>query len=199
MRKTIESVIVKEKNAIDLLLMGNIDEYEKVAKTIDECKGKIIFMGVGKSAHIGQNLSATFASLGISSFFVHSTEAMHGDLGMIEENDVIVLMSNSGETQEVLQTIDPLRAIGSKLIAFTGNSVSTLAKKCDLLLHYQKPVEADQNELAPTASTVMMLVLGDALACAISQQRNFKRSDFYKFHPGGKLGDMLKEEHTVKV
>ena len=171
MRSRIESVIHCEKEAIETLLSMDMNQYKTIAEEIDECKGKVIFMGVGKSAHIGQKLAATFASLGIPSFFVHSTESMHGDLGMIECDDIVILMSNSGETKEVLQTIEPLHKIGSKLIAFTGSQDSNLAKKCDRVLLYPKPVEADVNNLAPTSSTTMMLVLGDAIACEISEKR----------------------------
>ena len=194
MRSRIESVIHCEKEAIETLLSMDMNQYKTIAEEIDECKGKVIFMGVGKSAHIGQKLAATFASLGIPSFFVHSTESMHGDLGMIECDDIVILMSNSGETKEVLQTIEPLHKIGSKLIAFTGSQDSNLAKKCDRVLLYPKPVEADVNNLAPTSSTTMMLVLGDAIACEISEKRKFSRNDFHKFHPGGKLGASLEQE-----
>lgn len=194
MKSRIESVIHCEKEAIETLLSMDMDQYKNIAEEIDKCKGKVVFMGVGKSAHIGQKLAATFASLGIPSFFVHSTESMHGDLGMIECDDLVILMSNSGETKEVLQTIEPLRKIGSKLIAFTGSQDSSLAKECDRKLLYPKPVEADVNNLAPTSSTTMMLVLGDAIACEISEKRKFSRNDFHKFHPGGKLGDILEQE-----
>lgn len=193
MKSMIETVIYKEKQALDTLLT-RVDQYEKIANYIQNCTGKVIFMGVGKSAHIGEKLAATFASLGIPSFFVHATESMHGDLGMIEKRDVVILMSNSGETIEVVQTLKPLESIGCLRIAFTGNADSTLAKGCEHVLYYEKPAEADENQLAPTTSTTMMLVLGDALACTISKERRFTRQDFLKFHPGGKLGSMLREE-----
>lgn len=145
-------------------------------------------MGVGKSAHIGQKLSATFASLGVPSFFVHSTEAMHGDLGMIEPKDIAILISNSGNTNEVVQNVEPLKRNGVATVAFTSNKDSQLAKLCDYVLLYPKTEEADALNLAPTVSSTLTLVLGDAIASELSARKNFKKEDFYKFHPNGALG-----------
>ena len=153
-----------------------------------------VFLGVGKSAHIGKKLAATFASTGTVSTFVHGTEACHGDLGMITKDDLVIMISNSGNTVEVTQNIAPLRAIGSTLVAFTAGRESVLAKGCDLLLPIPKLPEADDNNLAPTNSSTMTLVLGDALAVAVSSARNFGRQDFYRFHPNGALGAALKKE-----
>ena len=152
-------------------------------------------MGVGKSGHIGEKLAATFASLGIPSFFVHSTEAMHGDLGMIEPRDIAVLISNGGNTQEVVQNIEPLKRNGVTTVAFTSGKDSELAKGCDYILLYPKINEADNLNLAPTVSSTLTLVLGDAIACELSSRKNFKREDFYKYHPNGALGAMLAKEN----
>ena len=158
------------------------------------CKGKLVFMGVGKSGHIGEKLAATFASLGLPSFFVHSTEAMHGDLGMIQPCDIAILISNSGNTQEVVQNVKPLKNNGVTTVAFTSGKESKIAKECDYLLLYPKLPEADNLNLAPTVSSTLTLVLGDAIACELSARKNFAREDFHKYHPNGALGEMLKKE-----
>jgi arabinose-5-phosphate isomerase len=151
-------------------------------------------MGVGKSGHIGKKLAATFSSTGTPSFFVHSTEAVHGDLGMIENKDIVVLISNSGSTREVLDTLPTLEKIGCQTIALTSDSNSELAKRCTLKITYPKHTEADHLKLAPTASSTMTLVLGDAIACAVSEAKAFKKEDFHLYHPAGALGKLLKEE-----
>lgn len=175
----------------------SLQECERVMDAIEECKGKVVFCGVGKSAHIGAKLAATFASLGIPSFFVHATESVHGDLGMIEEKDIVILISNSGTTQEVIQVLTPLHSIGCMTVACCANRDSILAKACDLTLIYPKVTEADAYNLAPTSSTTLVLVLGDAIACAISKKRGFNPSDFHKFHPGGSLGKRLDDKSCI--
>lgn len=192
--KKIEAVVRTEYDAIAALsdILG--PEHEAVAEAILNCKGKVVFLGVGKSAHIGKKLAATFASTGTVATFVHGTEACHGDLGMITKDDLVFLISNSGNTVEVTQNIAPLRTIGSTLVAFTAGRESVLAKGCDLLLPIPKLPEADDINLAPTNSSTMTLVLGDALAVAVSSARNFGRQDFYRFHPNGALGAALKKE-----
>lgn len=169
-------------------------EHEAVAQAILNCKGRLVFLGVGKSGHIGAKLAATFASTGTVSIFVHGTEACHGDLGMITKDDLVVLISNSGNTVEVTQNIAPLRNIGATLIAMTAGRQSVLAKGCDMLLPIPKIPEADDLNLAPTNSSTMTLVLGDALAIAVSSARKFTRDDFYRYHPNGALGAALKKE-----
>ncbi len=151
-------------------------------------------MGVGKSGHIGEKLAATFASLGTPAFHVHSTEAMHGDLGMIEPQDIAVLISNSGNTQEVVQNVEPLKRNGVTTVAFTAGADSKLANACDYKILYPKCDEADALNLAPTVSSTLALVLGDAIACTVSKAKNFSREDFHKYHPNGELGAMLKGE-----
>ena len=192
---TIKDVLAKERDAISYLI-DNIDEAELI-KTVDiikNCRGRVIFMGVGKSGHIGKKLAATFASLGIPSFFVHSTEAMHGDLGMILKDDVAILISNSGNTAEVVQNVPFVKANGAVTVAFTSKKESKLAKLCDALLLIPALPEADSNALAPTVSSTLTLALGDELACALSEAKAFSRDDFHKFHPGGALGNMLSNE-----
>lgn len=190
----IKESIEKEINALNLLV-SNLDiEYELICNELMDCKGKVIFIGVGKSGHIGKKLAATFASTGTSSFFIHATEAIHGDSGMIEKEDVVLLLSNSGNTSEVVNVISILNTIGCKTIGFTSNKDSVLAQNCDYKLIYPKTDEADHLGLAPTSSSTVMLVLGDALACALSKSKNFTRQDFYKYHPGGGLGKLLKGE-----
>ena len=191
-----KDVMIKERDAITQMIEQADTQYEPIIELFANCKGKLVFMGVGKSGHIGKKLAATFASLGIPAFFVHSTEAMHGDLGMIESKDITVLISNSGNTQEVVQNVAPLKANGVTTVAFTSGKESKLALACDYLLAYPKIAEADALNLAPTVSSTLTLVLGDAIACELSSRKDFTRSDFYKFHPNGALGAMLKKENN---
>ena len=190
----IKGFIKSEKDGIEELLQSVDDRTEQVINALAECKGKVVFMGVGKSAHIGQKLAATFASTGTPSFFVHSTEAVHGDLGMIEEKDVAVLISNSGNTQEVVQDLPSLKKIGCKTVAFTSGENSKLAQGCDYLLLYPKCKESDDLGLAPTTSSTVTLVLGDAIACELSRRKKFTKENFFMYHPNGALGAALKTE-----
>lgn len=190
----IKGFIKSEKDGIEELLQSVDDRTEQVINALAECKGKVVFMGVGKSAHIGQKLAATFASTGTPSFFVHSTEAVHGDLGMIEGKDVAVLISNSGNTQEVVQDLPSLKKIGCKTVAFTSGENSKLAQGCDYLLLYPKCKESDDLGLAPTTSSTVTLVLGDAIACELSRRKKFTKENFFKYHPNGALGAALKTE-----
>ncbi len=191
---TLKKYMEIERDGISQMIEETEGQYEEILNLFADCQGKLVFMGVGKSAHIGKKLAATFASLGIPAFFVHSTEAMHGDLGMIEKRDIAILISNSGNTQEVVQNVAPLRNNGVITVAFTSGKESTLAKACDYLLLYPKCQEADELNLAPTVSSTLTLVLGDAMACELSKRKGFTRGDFYQFHPNGALGQMLKEE-----
>ncbi len=191
-----KTAVACERSAIDVLAQQLGQEHEKVAEAILNCQGRVVFLGVGKSAHIGKKLAATFASTGTVAGFVHGTEACHGDLGMITDKDLVILISNSGNTVEVTQNIAPLRAIGAKLVALTAGRDSVLAKGCDLLLPIPKLPEADDINIAPTNSSTMTLVLGDALAVAVSSARSFSRSDFYRYHPNGALGAALKKEQV---
>lgn len=190
----IQSYIRKEREGIEELERKIDYRTEEAVKALSGCEGKVVFIGVGKSAHIGRKLAATFASTGTPSFFVHATEAVHGDLGMIGKQDVAVLISNSGGTQEVLQDIPCLKRIGCKTVAFTSGENSRLAKECDYLLLYPKCEEADELGLAPTTSSTMTLVLGDAVACELSRRKKFTKEDFYRYHPNGALGESLRKE-----
>ena len=194
----LKEVMEKERDAINRMIESENGQYEEILKLFGACKGKIVFMGVGKSGHVGEKLAATFASLGTPSFFVHSTEAMHGDLGMIESRDIAVLISNSGSTQEVLQNVAPLKRNGVTTVAFTSKKDSPLAKDCDYTIIYPSLAEADKLNLAPTVSSTMTLVLGDALACELSARKRFTREDFHKYHPNGALGAKLEGEKCRK-
>jgi len=173
-------------------LSNSLDEnFEKAINLIYKCKGKLVITGIGKSGHIGKKMAATFASTGTSSFFVHATEALHGDLGMITKNDIVLAISNSGETKEVLEMIPSLKIIGVKIISITGNRESSLAKASDVHIEVKIAREADHLNLAPTSSSTAMLVLGDAMAITLSEIKGFKEEDFAVFHPGGSLGKKL--------
>ena len=190
----LKNVMKTECDAIMKMIEETDGQYDEILNLLHACQGRIVFMGVGKSGHIGEKLAATFASLGIPSFYVHSTEAMHGDLGMIAIQDIAILISNSGNTQEVVQNGAPLKRNGVVTVAFTSGKESKLAKECDYQIFYPKLEEADALRLAPTVSSTLTLVLGDAIACELSERKKFTRHDFYCFHPNGALGEMLKTE-----
>jgi arabinose-5-phosphate isomerase len=191
---SLRKVVVAEKDALKALSQAIGPEQLEAAVAISQCQGKVIFLGVGKSGHVAEKLAATFASTGTPSFFVHGTEACHGDLGMIEKRDLVVLLSNSGSTKEVIQCLEPIKRIGAKTVAFTSRADSVLAHGCDYRLLYPALPEADALGLAPTNSSTMALALGDAVACAISEQKHFTREDFHGFHPNGALGAALNKE-----
>lgn len=176
-------------------LSNTIDgSYIQAVNTILKCKGKVVISGVGKSGHIGKKIAATFASTGTPAFFMHSTEGVHGDLGMITAEDIVILISNSGETSEVLSLLPTLNKIGTKKISITSNNNSTLGKSSDIALEYTYVKEADHLNLAPTTSSTLTLVIGDSLATAVSQLKKFSKNDFHLYHPGGSLGSKLSEE-----
>ena len=180
-----------ESDAIKDLKNYLTDDFEKAVKAVLNSKGKFIISGMGKSGLIGKKIAATLASTGTPSFFLHPGEAYHGDLGMIEKDDVVMLISNSGETDEVLKLIPFLKDQGNITISMTGNEDSTLAKNTDYHLNIKVKKEACPLQLAPTSSTTATLVMGDALAVALMKLRNFKDKDFARFHPGGSLGRKL--------
>jgi arabinose-5-phosphate isomerase len=169
-------------------LNGVFDEAVRLMMTTP---GRVIVSGMGKSGIIGQKIAATLASTGTPSFAVHPAEAYHGDLGMFTKDDVAILISSSGETEEVIRLIPSLRHFGVKTIALVGNSESTLGRNSDLVLDVSVEREACPNNLAPTTSTTVTLAMGDALAVALIEQRNFMPQDFAAFHPGGSLGRRL--------
>lgn len=170
----------------------SLDEsFEKALNLAYNCKGKIIVTGVGKSGHIGSKIAATLASTGAPAFFLHPTEAMHGDLGMVEKDDLIIAISFSGESEEIVRILPHLKRFGVKIIAMTGKISSTLAKFSDEILSLEIIKEACPLGAAPTTSTTLTLALGDALALSLMKMRNFSENDFANFHPGGSLGRRL--------
>jgi len=173
-------------------LSNNItDDFKNSVNDIFKGRGKLIISGMGKSGIIGKKISATMASTGTPSFFLHPAEAYHGDLGMIEVDDIVLLISNSGETDEVLKLIPFLKSQGNIIIGMSGNIESTLAKNSTYHLNINITKEACPLQLAPTSSTTATLVMGDALAIALMKLRDFKDTDFAQFHPGGSLGRRL--------
>ena len=166
-------------------------DFEKIADLVFKCQGKIVLTGMGKPGHIGTKMAATLASLGTPAFFMHPGEAMHGDLGMVEQKDIVILMSYSGESEEVTHLMPTLHEIGCTTIAVTGNPKSTLAKECDYHFFFPEFEEACYMHLAPTSSTTALLVLGDALALVVSQMKNYTKEDFGLHHPAGALGKKL--------
>lgn len=173
-------------------LAASIDSsFDEVVRVLYTCKGKIVVMGIGKTGIIGHKMAASFASTGTPSIFVNAAEAMHGDLGMIAVDDVAVLVSNSGETNEILNIIDPIHRIGCRIIAITGNLQSPLAARADYALSVHVDHEACPLGLAPTTSTTATLLMGDALMVCLMEQRHFRAENFAVYHPGGALGRKL--------
>lgn len=166
-------------------------DFETIVQLVVNCTGKVIISGMGKSGHIGAKIAASLASLGTPSFFMHPGEAMHGDLGMVAKNDVVILMSNSGESDEIVRLLPTLHEIQCVAVAITGNSKSTLAKSCQYHFYFPHFEEACYMHLAPTSSTTALLALGDAIAVVTSKMRNYTKSDFALHHPAGALGRKL--------
>ena len=166
-------------------------QYAVALKMMLECKGHVILSGMGKSGHVGRKMSATMASTGTPSFFIHPAEAFHGDLGMITPYDLLILISASGETDEILKLIPSLKSFGNRIVAITNNGQSTLAKHADAVLELHIASEACPNNLAPTTSTTLTIAIGDALAIALMEKRHFRSDDFARYHPGGSLGRRL--------
>lgn len=186
-----KNVIEIEQNAIAELSSFIDDNFAQACQLMFDCAGRVIVIGMGKSGHIGGKIAATLASTGTPSFFVHPGEASHGDLGMITRDDVVMTISNSGETGEVLAIIPVIKRIGAKLLAMTGNADSTLAKLADHHICVKVSQEACPLGLAPTSSTTATLVMGDAVAVALLNARGFTADDFALSHPGGSLGKRL--------
>lgn len=177
-----------EHKAVEEVIDSPLSEVANLIKILQSCQGKVVFIGVGKSGIIARKLAATFASTGTPSFFVHGTEAVHGDLGMVAKDDVVILISNSGETAEILATLPSLKKMGNYLISFTRSHHSSLAISCDLSVEIPVKSEADNLGLAPSCSSTVVLVVGDAVALALSELKKFTRADFGLYHPGGALG-----------
>ncbi len=181
--------VLEVEAAAILGLVEHLDQhFVDAVELIATCNGRVVTMGVGKSGIICKKISATLASTGTPSFFMHPTEAIHGDLGMLVTGDVVLAISNSGETEELIKLLPSIKRVGAEMIAITGNAASTLAKGADHHLSAAISQEACPLGLAPTASTTATLALGDALAMALLVRRGFKEEDFAFLHPGGKLG-----------
>lgn len=173
-------------------LSGNSrDSFLQAVALLLQCHGRVVVSGIGKSGHIARKIAATLASTGTPALFVHAAEALHGDLGMITQNDVLIAISNSGEAAEFISIIPIIRRMGAKLVAITGNEASRLAQLSDIHLDARVDKEACPLNLAPTASTTVTLALGDALAAALLDARGFREEDFARSHPGGALGRRL--------
>ena len=185
------TIFDKEIAAIEKTKLALGADFETIAELILSCKGKVILTGMGKPGHIGSKIAATLASLGTPAFFMHPAEAMHGDLGMVEQKDVVILMSYSGESEEVVRLMPVLQEIGCATVAITGKTKSTLARECRYHFFFPEFEEACYMHLAPTSSTTALLVLGDALALVVSRAKNYTREDFGLHHPAGALGKKL--------
>lgn len=190
-QKLARAVIEIESAAVNGLLERIDDEFVRACQFILDCEGRVIVIGVGKSGHIGNKIAATLASTGTAAFFVHPAEASHGDLGMIKPSDVILALSNSGETDELNVILPILKRLGVPIIAMTGKPESTLARHADAHLDVGVEKEACPLGLAPTSSTTAALVMGDALAVSLLETRGFTREDFARSHPAGQLGRRL--------
>ena len=192
------NVIEEAKKVFDIEMEALIktrdslgEDFENLVNLVLNCKGKVVLTGMGKPGHIATKMAATLASLGTPSFFMHPGEAMHGDLGMVEKKDVVILMSYSGESEEVTRLMPTLQEIGCITVAITGKPKSTLARECQYHIFFPEFEEACYMHLAPTSSTTALLVLGDALALVVSRAKNYTKEDFGLHHPAGALGKKL--------
>ena len=189
--KRAKEVITIESNAIKALV-GRIDKsFLTAVEIIAQCRGRLIISGMGKTGLIGRKIAATLSSTGTPAIFMHSAEAVHGDLGQVIRQDVLLLISQSGETEETTRLVPLIKKIGAKIIAITGNPQSTLAKHSDVVLNVKVQKEGCPLGLAPMASTTATLVMGDALAACLIDRKKFRREDFAFYHPGGSLGRQL--------
>ena len=190
-QKIARRVLAIERDALSALVRRIDKSFDWVATTLFKTKGRIIVTGMGKPGFIAQKMSATFSSTGTPSLYLHPAEALHGDLGRVTNDDAIIALSNSGETEELLKLLPVIKKIGATLVAIVGNKLSTLARNADFVLDVSVRREACSLGLAPTASTTAMLAMGDALAIALLEMKGFKEKDFAFYHPGGILGKRL--------
>ena len=206
--QTAKQVITTEQHAITRLLDSINDDFLHATQLLVNCKARIVVTGIGKSGHIGNKIAASFASLGSPAFFLHAAEAQHGDIGMITKDDVVIALSYSGTTNEIIDLIPSLQHLGVPIIAITGNPKSDLAKAATIHLPIYIDKEACYLNLAPTSSTTATLVLGDALVIAVTKAKQFTEHDFARSHPGGNLGRrlllkvsdiMVQEQHLPTV
>ena len=186
-----KEVLENEAKAISDLIKNLDDNFVKIINLILKLKGRLVITGMGKSGHIGAKIAATLASTGTPSFFMHPAEALHGDLGMLTSKDLLLAISNSGETEEILKLIPSLKKQNIKIIAMSGDKNSTLVKQAELFLDISVKKEACPLQLAPMSSTTASLAMGDALAATLMKKRGFRPDDFALFHPGGSLGKKL--------
>jgi len=184
-------VLLLEASEINALANRLDQHFSNAVALILQCKGRVVVSGMGKSGHIGGKIASTLASTGTPAFFMHPAEASHGDLGMITAGDIVIALSNSGESDELLAIITPLKRLGASIIAITGNDASSLAQAADIHLSASVSKEACPLGLAPTSSSTVALALGDALALCVLDQRDFTAEDFARSHPGGSLGRRL--------
>jgi len=189
---TARRVLALEADALGLMSRSLGDPFVKAVATILAARGRVICTGIGKSGHVARKIAATMASTGTQAYFVHATEASHGDLGMIAQDDVILALSKSGETKELADMIGYAKRYSIPLIGMTAKAESTLGRASDILLQVPDAAEACAETNAPTTSTTLMIALGDALAVALLESKGFKADHFKVFHPGGKLGAMLR-------
>ncbi|WP_457623673.1 KpsF/GutQ family sugar-phosphate isomerase [Persephonella sp.] len=192
-----KKVLLEEKTAIENTYSALDENFNKAVYLILNTKGKVVVTGMGKSGLVGKKIAATLSSTGTPSFFLHPAEAIHGDLGVISKEDVILAISNSGETPELLAIIPTIKRWGNKVIAITNNINSTLSKESDIHLYLNIEKEACPLNLAPTSSSTATLALGDAIAVALLEMRGFTAEDFARFHPGGSLGKKLMKVHEI--
>lgn len=184
-------VIKKEGQAIAELADRLDDNFVKAVKMILDCRGRVIVSGMGKSGLVGKKVAATFSSTGIAAFFLHPAEGVHGDLGLVQPDDILIAISKSGATDELHQILPTIKRLGVKIILLTGQVDSPLSARCDIVLDCSVTAEAGPNNLVPTSSSTTALVMGDALAIALLKERNFTSEDFAFLHPGGNLGRRL--------
>ncbi|MDD5747129.1 MAG: KpsF/GutQ family sugar-phosphate isomerase [Candidatus Omnitrophica bacterium] len=190
-QKMAKQVLRIEAKAITNLLPRINADFDRAVECIANCSGRVVITGMGKPGIVGSKISATLASLGVPSLFLHPAEAVHGDLGRVAKNDIIIAISNSGQTEEITRLLPIIKKIGVTLIAFTGNSDSMLGRYSDIVINVGVTKEACPFNLAPTASTTAALAMGDALALAVLIRRGFKIEDYAFYHPGGSLGKKL--------
>jgi len=186
-----QRVLQTEVAAVVALQARLGDSFVQACRLLHDCRGRVVVTGIGKSGHIGNKIAATLASTGTPAFFLHPAEASHGDIGMLTSGDMVLAISNSGETPELLTILPVIKRLGIELIVLTGRTQSTLARAATVTLDVSVPEEACPHNLAPTASTTATLAMGDALAVAVLEARGFTENDFARFHPGGALGRRL--------
>ncbi|WP_282924192.1 KpsF/GutQ family sugar-phosphate isomerase [Mediterraneibacter massiliensis] len=197
--KKAKAQILAEADALKMVSEEVDDSYAKAVNAILDCKGRLIITGLGKTGHVGSKIAATFASLGVPAFFVHSCESLHGDMGMITKDDVVIMISNSGKSKEILNMLPSLKIIGAKTISITRSKDNPLALGTEIAITVDAGKEIDHLGLAPTSSSTAALAVGDALATIVCEIKEFKKEDFALSHPGGALGQQLLKEYQARI